>query len=112
MAFSNAIGGYLFYGIIDDIKNESEKLEECVTGLSGDRPFKEDIGGWIRENVKPSTYCSPVRRDNVTRHNILKCLTKINVKTRIIHPDSKIYAQVEFMLRYKRKTNTESYRGL
>lgn len=70
VAFSNAVGGYLFYGILDKINDESEKLEHCVNGLSDDKPSNEDLGGWFREYIKPSVYAQ-IRTFNVFDKTIL-----------------------------------------
>lgn len=60
VGFSNQEGGFVVYGVSDEIKDPNSPFPGYVEGLS-QHPRLDDVGQWVRDRIHPPIALPPIR---------------------------------------------------
>jgi len=52
VGFSNEEGGFVIYGVADDIKDATKSFPDYITGMTK-HPSLEDLSLWVKDRIHP-----------------------------------------------------------
>lgn len=90
VGFSNEEGGFVIYGVADDIKKQNAVFPEYVIGLKK-HPTLEDLSLWLKDRIHPLIASPAIRFFTVTTKTIaiLKIPSGVNKPYCYSEPDTR-----------------------
>ena len=89
VGFSNEEGGFVIYGVADDIKDATKSFPDYITGMTK-HPSLEDLSLWVKDRIHPLIASPAIRFFNVAskRVAVLKIPPGVNKPYCYFEPDT------------------------